>query len=60
VILAPVGPIIVGPIGPLGSDGTEVQSIAAAATSSATTDPDGPQLAVAPEDFLREPIQQVH
>ena len=43
-------------IGPLRSDGTPVRSIAAAAT----TDPDGPQLSLAPEDFLREVVQQVH
>jgi hypothetical protein len=51
---------IFGPIiGPLASDGTEVRSIAAAA-SAAETDPAAPHLSVAPEDFLRETVQQVH
>lgn len=47
------------PVGPLTSDGTEVESMWAAA-ASANTDPAGPQLSLAPEDFLREVIQQVH
>jgi hypothetical protein len=42
--------------GPLRSDGTEIRSIAAAAQ----TDPDAEPLALAPEDFLREVVQQVH
>jgi hypothetical protein len=42
--------------GPLRSDGTEVRSIAAAAE----TDPDATPLSLAPEDFLREVVQQVH
>jgi hypothetical protein len=43
-------------IGPLTSEGTEVESISAAAT----TDPTLAPLSVAPEDFLRQQIQQVH
>jgi hypothetical protein len=42
----------------LRGDGTEVQSTSAAAT--ALPDPDAPALSVAIEDFLREPVQQVH
>lgn len=51
-------PIRFSPIifSPLSSDGTEVRSIAAAAE----TDPEATPLSLAPEDFLREPIRQVH
>lgn len=50
-------PVIIGPIGPLSSEG-EVVSMSAAAT--ADPDPAAPPLAISPEDFLREPVRQVH
>ncbi len=51
--------IRIGPIGPLGSDGEEVQSMSAAA-ATAPPDLDAPPLSLAVDDFLRAPTAQVH
>lgn len=55
-------PIALPPVAvfPVSSNGTEVQAMSAAATSTAQTDPDGAPISIAPEDFLREPVTQVH
>lgn len=49
--------------GPVQAPGTELEALAAAAVAANTkveTDPDGPPLSLAPEDLLREVVQQVH
>jgi len=45
-------------IGPLRSNGSQLQSISAA--NGVSSEPDGAPLSIAVEDFLRQPIRQVH
>ncbi len=51
------GPILPGPVGPLRSDGHEVMSMSAA---SVEPDPAAKTMSVPIDEFLREPVRQVH